>query len=81
MEKILINRLPMLTYRHLHTNETEIAFPQQAKTADAVFSSLALVRPEDHSLTPFRELPGKQGKRQRQDRPAALTYRTARSKS
>ncbi len=45
MEKILINRLPMLTYRHLHTNETEIAFPQQAKTADAVFSSLALVRP------------------------------------
>lgn len=41
MEKILINRLPMLTYRHLHTNETQVDLPAGGKTAAAVFSDLS----------------------------------------
>lgn len=39
METSNVNRLPMLTYRYLHTNESKLPFAAPARSAKAVFSA------------------------------------------
>jgi Fe-S cluster assembly protein SufD len=43
MENIRINRLPSLTYRYLHTNDTPVAFGRTGQGASVVFSDPSLV--------------------------------------
>ena len=44
MEDIRINRLPLLTYRYLHTNDTPVAFEAPEKGNRPVFSDLSHVK-------------------------------------
>lgn len=41
--EIRVNRLPMLTYRYLHTNDTKLVFPEPETLAKAAFSDMTYV--------------------------------------
>ena len=52
MEEIRVNRLPLLTYRYLHTNDTPMQFEAPEKSGEPVFSDIIYVKeggelPED----------------------------------
>lgn len=44
MEEIRINRLPLLTYRYLHTNDTPVSFEAPKKGGEPHFSDLSYVK-------------------------------------
>ena len=44
MEEIRINRLPLLTYRYLHTNDTPVSFEAPKKGGEPHFSDLTYVK-------------------------------------
>ncbi len=44
MEEIRVNRLPMLTYRYLHVNDSPYIFKEPAQVAEPVFSDRKYVR-------------------------------------
>lgn len=52
MEEIRINRLPLLTYRYLHTNDTPVQFEAPERGSEPLFSDRTYVKeggslPED----------------------------------
>ena len=55
MEEIRVNRLPLLTYRYLHTNDTPLSFETPKGKGSFTFSDMTHVKeggglPEDFSL-------------------------------
>ena len=44
MEEIRVNRLPLLTYRYLHTNDTPMQFEAPEKSGEPVFSDIIYVK-------------------------------------
>ena len=44
MEEIRVNRLPLLTYRYLHTNDTPISFETPKGAGSFIFSDMTHVR-------------------------------------
>lgn len=42
MEEIRINRLPLLTYRYLHTNDTPVSFEAPKKGGDPHFPTFLM---------------------------------------
>ena len=44
MEEIRVNRLPLLTYRYLHTNDTPLSFETPKGAGSFTFSDMTYVR-------------------------------------
>lgn len=44
MEEIRVNRLSLLTYRYLHTNDTPMQFEAPEKSGEPVFSDIIYVK-------------------------------------
>ena len=44
MEEIRVNRLPLLTYRYLHTNDTPLSFETPKEKGSFTFSDMTHVR-------------------------------------
>lgn len=54
MEEIRINRLPLLTYRYLHTNDTPVSFEAPKKGKAPLFSDLSYVKEGGSLPSDFR---------------------------
>lgn len=54
MEEIRINRLPLLTYRYLHTNDTPLSFEAPEAGRRPVFSDMTYVKEEGRLPESFR---------------------------
>ena len=48
MEEIRINRLPLLTYRYLHTNDTPVQFEAPERGSEPLFSDRTYVKEGVH---------------------------------